>query len=54
MLRLAIVPKPIAIAAVSASEMTTSSGATYQRIGDHLGEDRLHALALRAGAASET
>ena len=30
-LRLAIVPKPIGIAAVSASEMTTSSGATFHR-----------------------
>ncbi len=29
-LRLAIVPKPIGIAAVSASETTTSSGLTFQ------------------------
>jgi len=29
-LRLAIVPKPMAIAAVSASEMTTFAGSTHQ------------------------
>ena len=44
--RLASVPKPIAIADVSASVITTSSGVTSQGRRQP-GENRLHALALR-------
>ena len=51
-LRLAIVPKPIAIAAVSASDDDDVVGLDRPGVGDDLREDRLHALALRAGAAT--
>ncbi len=47
-LRLAIVPKPMAISEVSPSEMTTSSRLDRPGVGHHLGEDRLHALPLRS------
>ena len=52
-LRLAIVPNPIGIAAVSASDTMTSVGSDLPRIGDDLRKDRLHPLALRAGAGRD-
>ena len=52
-LRLAIVPNPIAIAAVSAKGEDDVLGRDLPEIGHDLGEDRLHALALRAGAARD-